>query len=103
MNCINGFNPSLLFVALPAAAKTPVKPKATKKSTLVRDSFTIPKAGYLVLEHLKQRAVRLAQFVKKSELLQAGIQALAAMSDPAFRTALNDVQSLKTGRPASDK
>lgn len=90
-------------VAPPAPAKTPAKPKVTKKPKLVRDSFTIPKAEYVVLEDLKQRAAGLAQSVKKSELLRAGIKALAAMSDTAFRAALNDVPAIKTGRPASDK
>ena len=85
-----------------AAAPT-VKPKAAKKLKLVRDSFTIPKAEYVVLDELKQRAAKLAQPVKKSELLRAGIKALAAMSDTAFRVALKDVPAIKTGRPASDK
>lgn len=91
-------------VAKPVKATVPAaKPKAAKKPKLVRDSFTIPKAEYLVLDDLKQRAARLAQPVKKSELLRAGIKALAAMSDTALRAALKDVPAIKTGRPASDK
>lgn len=78
--------------ALPVQAATP-KPK------LVRDSFTIPKPEYAVLEGLKQRGVVLARPVKKSELLRAGIKALQAMGDKAFLAALAGVPSLKTGRP----
>lgn len=96
--------------AKPAAAKKPVaskakieKPVKLKKPKLVRDSFTIPKAEYLVLEALKQRAVLLAQPAKKSELLRAGIKALAAMSDTDLRAALQAVPAIKTGRPAADK
>ena len=83
-------------IAKPKAAK-PVKPKKPK---LVRDSFTIPKAEYTVLDDLKQRAARLASPAKKSELLRAGIKALAAMPDTAFLAALGAVPAIKTGRPS---
>ena len=84
--------------ALPAAS-APVAAKPKHK--LVRDSFTIPKSEYAVLEALKVRAANLARPVKKSELLRAGINALNAMSDKAFLAAMNGVPSLKTGRPAA--
>lgn len=74
-------------------------PVVIPKSKLVRDSFTIPKAEYVVLESLKQRGASLSRFVKKSELLRAGIKALQAMNDKAFLLALDVVPSLKTGRP----
>ena len=83
-------------IAKPKEAK-PVKPKKPK---LVRDSFTIPKAEYTVLDDLKQRAARLASPAKKSELLRAGIKALAAMPDAAFVAALGAVPAIKTGRPS---
>ena len=69
------------------------------KAKLVRDSFTIPKSEYLVLAGLKDRAARLMRPTKKSEILRAGIAALQAMKDGSFLAALNDVPSLKTGRP----
>lgn len=78
------------------AVKTPKKPK------LVRDSFTIPKAEYGVLDELKQRAAKAGAPAKKSEVLRAGIKALAAMSDVAFLAALGAVPAIKTGRPAKD-
>ena len=71
-----------------------------KKPKLVRDSFTIPKAEYLILDDLKQRAVRTGTPTKKSELLRAGIKALAAMTDAGFKAALSAVPTIKTGRPA---
>ena len=83
----------------PRAATAPEKPEKVKKPKLVRDSFTIPKAEYVVLDELKQRAAKLTQPVKKSELLRAGIKALAAMQDAAFLTALANVPAIKTGRP----
>ncbi len=84
------------------AVKT-VKPAKVKKPKLVRDSFTIPKDEYLVIESLKTRAGKLGQAVKKSELLRAGVKALAAMSDIQFKAALSNVPTIKTGRPKSSK
>lgn len=81
-------------------ATTPDKAAKPKKPKLVRDSFTIPKAEYLVLEGLKQRAAQLTRPAKKSEVLRAGIKALAALSDAAFLMALEQVPAIKTGRPA---
>jgi len=80
-------------------AKT-AKPEKTKKPKLVRDSFTIPKTEYVVLDDLKQRAARLTRPAKKSELLRAGIKLLASLSDAAFLTALEQVPAIKTGRPS---
>jgi len=89
--------------ALPPAAAPeakPAKPAKPKKPKLVRDSFTIPKPEYAVLADLKQRCARLGAPAKKSELLRAGIKALATMSDAALASALRSVPALKTGRPA---
>lgn len=84
----------------PAIPKLAEKSVKAKKPKLVRDSFTIPKTEFVVLEELKQRAAQLARPVKKSELIRAGIKALAALSNAAFLTALNQVPTIKTGRPA---
>lgn len=99
-------------VAKPAAPKTPkaappeitktAKDSKAKKPKLVRDSFTIPKDEYAVIEALKQRAATLAQPVKKSELLRAGLKTLAGLSDTALRSALQSVPSIKTGRPKAE-
>ena len=78
------------------------KPAKVKKPKLVRDSFTIPKVEYSVLDELKQRAGKLTRPVKKSELLRAGIKALAAMSDAAFLASLKAVPAIKTGRPSKN-
>ena len=86
-----------------AAAPEPAKDSGkAKKPKLVRDSFTIPKDEYAVIETLKQRSAALAQPVKKSELLRAGLKVLAALSDSALRSAVQAVPSIKTGRPKAD-
>ena len=79
------------------------KPEKPKKAKLVRDSFTIPKAEYMVLQDLKQRAGLTGAPAKKSEILRAGIKALAGMNDAAFAAALGAVPTIKTGRPAREK
>ena len=100
-----------------AAKRAPAKPAKTAQQTalkqspkaapvevkvkhkLVRDSFTIPKAEYVVLEGLKVRAADLKRPTKKSELIRAGIAVLQKMTQKEFLAAVNAVPSLKTGRP----
>lgn len=82
---------------------TTEKSKTTvKKAKLIRDSFTIPKTEYAAIDGLKTRAVELGTSVKKSELLRAGLMALQALSDAAYKRALAAVPALKTGRPATE-
>jgi len=88
--------------SLPMAKVKVDKLSKEKKPKLVRDSFTIPKGEYATLDELKQRAGKLAVQVKKSELLRAGIKALAGMPDATFLTTLKLVPIIKTGRPGKD-
>lgn len=103
--------PAPIAKSLPPQAKPLseafAKPKTektdkVKKTKLVRDSFTFPKAEYVVLDELKLRAVKLAHPIKKGELLRAGIKALAGLSDKAYLDALKAVPTIKTGRPKKD-
>lgn len=87
----------------PAKPVKVAKPAKVKKPKLVRDSFTIPKDEYVVIDALKTRAGKLGQAIKKSELLRAGIKALAAMSDIQYKAALSNVPTIKTGRPKNPK
>jgi hypothetical protein len=93
---------SLLPKAAPKAEKAPSPAKALKgeKVKMIRDSFTILKPEFAVLETLKLRPAKLATPVKKTELIRAGIKTLAALSDAAFIAAVRSVPNLKTGRPA---
>ncbi len=70
---------------------------------LVRDSFTMPKADFELIGALKQRALKQGHEVKKSELLRAGLHALADSSEAAFTSAVMAVPRLKTGRPHQKK
>ena len=83
-------------------AETEKQPKA-KKPKLVRDSFTIPKDEYQVIDTLKQRSAKLGQAMKKSELLRAGIKLLNSLDDVQFKQAAAAVPAIKTGRPKKSK
>jgi hypothetical protein len=82
--------------AKPATAASQQAPAEPKKLKLVRDSFTLPKVEYGVIDILKTRAARLARPAKKSEIVRAGLKALIAMSDADF---LACVSSLPAAKP----
>ena len=84
----------------PAPAKPAVVAKAPKqKAKLVRDSFTMPQVDFDLIAVLKERALGFKRPTKKSELLRAGLQALAGLNDLALQAALNALPPLKPGRP----
>ena len=89
-----------------AAVKRPAKPKAPAndnthkvKAKLIRDSFTMPQADFELIDMLKQRALDFRHSVKKSELLRAGLQVLAALPHAELQAALERITALKPGRP----
>ena len=86
----------------PPQATAHAKPAKEKKVKVVRDSFTIPKTELLQVGDMKKRALTLGVAVKKSELIRAGLSALASLNDAAFKKALASVPTIKTGRPAKD-
>lgn len=85
----------------PAKPAKPVKvskpPKVRQKP--VRDSFTMPEADFSLVATLKARALAGQRETKKSELLRAGLHALAAMDSPTLLAALQALEPIKTGRP----
>jgi hypothetical protein len=84
------------------ASDLPSKTIKEKKVKVVRDSFTLPKTELLQIGEMKKRAMTLGVEVKKSELIRAGLQALAGMADTAFKKAMANVPTIKTGRPSKD-
>ena len=86
----------------PKVASQPITEKQlkAKKIKMVRYSFTMPKPEFSVLDVLKLRAAQLSAPIQKTELISAGIKALAAMTDADFLLAIRAVPNLKTGRPA---
>ena len=81
------------------AAAVPIGKPPKVKHKLVRDSFTMPQSDFELIDVLKQRAMNFRHAVKKSELLRAGLQVLAALPDVQLEKALARITPLKTGRP----
>lgn len=61
----------------------------------------MPREEYAEIEALKQRLLTLSKAVKKSELLRAGVLALARADDASLLAYIDAVPNLKTGRPST--
>ena len=74
------------------AAQTGPRHKAKEK--LVRDNFTMPRSDFELIVLLKERALTFRRPTKKSELLRAGLQALAALNQQQLQKALDSLPLL---------
>jgi hypothetical protein len=84
--------------ARPGKPPRPAKsPKVRSKP--VRDSFTMPESDFSLIATLKARALAAQRETKKSELLRAGLHALAALDTPALVAVLGRLEPVKIGRP----
>ena len=84
----------------PAVAEQPAIAEVAKlRVKLVRDSFTMPRDEFELIAKLTARAVDFKRPAKKSELLRAGLQVLAALPDKQLLDALEALRPLKAGRP----
>lgn len=86
-----------------AVKKSSAPKKVEKKQTkqkVVRDSFTMPENEYRILSEIKKKCLAGGIDVKKSELLRAGLQSLAGMSQAALKKQLSKLAEIKIGRPA---
>ena len=84
---------------LPKAAK-PAKPVKPKKIKLVRHSFSMPETEYAQIALLKKRIADFGGKARRSELVRAGIAALAAMDNVELTALMARVERIKPGRPA---
>jgi hypothetical protein len=75
------------------------KPAPEERAKLVRDGFTMPAADYALIAELKLRLHDVKREAKKSELLRAGLQALALLDATSLAAALDRLEPVKTGRP----
>jgi hypothetical protein len=76
---------------------------AAGKKKMVRDSFTMPGPDYALIGVLKARTLASGAAVKKSELLRAGLVALAAMPAAQLINLISAMPEVKTGRPGKKK
>jgi hypothetical protein len=85
-----------------AAASSAKQDKKYKRAKVVRDSFTMPQGDYARIAELKKICLAGGVSVKKSELLRAGVLALAALAPANLLAAIGALESVKTGRPVKD-
>jgi len=83
----------------PAPIPAVLEAKHKAKEKLVRDSFAMPRSDFELIALLKERALTFKRPTKKSELLRAGLQALAGLNQKQLQTALDSLPLLKSGRP----
>jgi len=91
--------PGVAAVAAKTARTAETAKPTRAKEKLVRDSFTMPIADFALIALLKERALGFKRATKKSELLRAGLQALATLSDAQLQAMLDKLPALKAGRP----
>ncbi|HEX5338947.1 MAG TPA: hypothetical protein VFW53_10970 [Gallionella sp.] len=94
--------PAVTPVAKPPvkAAEKTKKPKKEAKQKVVRDSFTMPQEEYQKIAEIKAVCLKAGLPVKKSEVLRAGLKALAALNAAQLKRALSGLEKIKTGRPS---
>ena len=83
----------------PAPKKTAKKTKKENKKKVVRDSFTMPQSEYQKIADIKAICLKAKMHVKKSEVLRAGLKALAKLNATQLKRALSELEKIKTGRP----
>lgn len=77
---------------------TELKP-APQKSSVVRDTFSMPLDDYARIEELRITAAREGRVsTSKSEVIRAGLQALGALSGQQLVQALGKLEKLAPGR-----
>jgi hypothetical protein len=83
-------------------AKSDKQEKKHKKAKVIRDSFTMPEGDYAKIAELKKTCLAGGVSVKKSELLRAGLQALAALAPANLLATIGSLENVKTGRPVKE-
>lgn len=94
-----GVAASTMSTTAPSPASASKHHAAKVSQPLVRDGFTMPAADFALIAVLKSRAMAARREAKKSELLRAGLRALAAMPTASFIQALDQLERVKVGRP----
>ena len=75
----------------------PSSPAAASRST-VRDAFSFPVDDHAKIRELQARCIAGGWSATKSEIVRAGLYALAGLNDATFRRTLDGLEKLKPGR-----
>ena len=77
--------------------RRPPQPKPARHSTTVRDTFSFPQPDHELLSELQGRCLTDGFIASKSELVRAGLHALARMTPQALRQAIEALEKRKPG------
>src|SRR4030067_3738864 len=75
------------------------KQKKEHKKKGGRDRFTMPQSEYQKIAEIKAICLKASMHVKKSEVLRAGLKALAGLNATQLKRALSELEKINTGRP----
>ena len=77
--------------------RRPRRPKPAGRAVTVRDTFSFPQPDHELLSELQGRCLADGFIASKSELVRAGLHALARMRPQALREALEGLEKRKPG------
>ena len=104
----NDFAPSVTGEAAAEKEGSPLRRVPASKQRFVeeeprvkRDSFTMPLADYELIAALQKKCLNAQTRASKSEILRAGLMALAAMTEEDLARVVEELPKVKTGRPPS--
>lgn len=94
-------------VAEPEATPAPkaVRPSRTTRkqprgeSVIIRETFSMPPDESARIDQARMRAARLGVILNRSEVVRAGIAALALLDEDQLAEVAGNVEKIKTGRP----
>ena len=66
-----------------------------------RDSFTLPITDLELIQKIKKRCMLQGIDINKSEIVRAGIHALAKMDENELKKNADDIPKYRAGRPSS--
>ena len=85
--------------------KTATKPQNTAKAksgevdtTIVRDSLTMPKCDYDLIESIQISLAKQGKILNKSEIIRTALHVLHGMADSRKLAATNKIVKIKVGR-----
>ena len=85
------------------ASTAHVVQESPKKERVIRDSFTLPSGDYELIAAVRQRCLKSAININKSEVIRAGLHALMEMPEEALAELVNNLEKVKPGRPTEKR
>ena len=83
--------------------ETSIKKRKVAKAKVIRDNFSFPEQDYLKISELKKTCLAAGIYVKKSEVLRAGLHLLTKLNLDELKQVVEQVEKVKTGRPNASK